>query len=287
MAALLALSLGCGGSAARDPGGTSPGDSRVATSTGTDVVDLSREPFSYPSGIAFEGGSVWVSNYVSGGTGPLGGPGAPIIYRYDLSTGRPTGSIPSPSQWTSGLAFDGTALLVTDHTDATRLFRLSPDTGAILSSFELPYEPMMHSVAVDGSSIYVVDGALSSQSGTAVTYQQQITIYSASGVSTGVVYARSSSWNPGATPGSLNDIRGLAYGGETLWALVAPAATGAPYRLLNLSVTGEELSTIDLPGTAGRELSCLGYDGSFWTIELLPMSIVDLSVGKLLVRLSR
>ena len=80
-------------------------------------------------------------------------------------------------------------------------------------------------------------------------------------------------------------IRGLTYADGTLWALVAPETPGAAFRLLNLSVTGAELSIVDLPDTAARDLSELGHhDGSFWTIELLwPMSIADFRLRTRLV----
>jgi hypothetical protein len=250
--------------------------------TGTDpdsaaFIDLSGEAYSLPSGIAFQGGAVWVSNYVNGGHGP----GGRIIYRYDLETGRNTGSIPSPSDWTSCLGFDGTALLATDYTDSVRLFRLSPETGEVLTSFAIPGSGSTSGIAWDEVDFYVADYA-PTESGPST----RITRYSASGEQSEAIYARSASWSSGGTPGVLDAIRGLAYGDGALRALVSPASAGAPYRIMSLSVDGAELSSVEIPGTAGRDLNYLGYDdGSFWTIEYLPMSIADFSWGKRLVLL--
>jgi hypothetical protein len=240
------------------------------------LIDLSGEAYSLPSGIAFQGQSVWVSNYVNGGHGP----GAPIIYRYDLGTGRSTGSIPSPSDWTNCLGFDGTALLAIDYTDSVRLFRLSPATGAVLTSFAIPGSGSYDGIAWDDVHLYVADYVL-----TAGGPSTRITRYSASGGQSEVIYTRSGSWR-GGTGDVLDAIRGLAYGDGALWALVSPASAGAPYRIMSLSVEGAEQSSVDLPGTAGRDLNYLGYhDGSFWTIEYLPMSIADFSWGKRLLPL--
>jgi hypothetical protein len=240
----------------------------------TGFIDLSREAYSLPSGIACQDRSIWVSNYVNGGNGP----GARIIYRYDLETGRSTGSIPSPSDWTTCLGFDGTALLAIDYTDSVRLFRLSPETGAVLSSFAIPWSGSYSGIAWDGAHFFVADYVVTGDGPST-----RISEYSASGEPSGVIYARSGSWNSGSTPGVLGTIRGLTYRDGALWALVSPGSAGAPYRLLSLSVEGAELSSAELSGSAGRDLNYLGWNGTFWTIELLPMSIADFAQGKRLV----
>lgn len=276
LSSALVSTAACNGSRETRPTTASGVSSKGPFDGATGFIDLSRETYSLPSGIAFEGRSIWVSNYVNGGNGS----GAPIIYRYDLGSGRSTGSIPSPSQWTTGLAFDGAALLAIDHTDSVRLFRLSPDTGAIISSFSIPESGSYWGIAWDGAYLYVAD-YVATRDGPST----QISKYSASGEPYGVIYARSGSWWVG-TGVALDAIRGLAYGDGSLWALVTPASSGAPFRLLRLSVTGTELSTVDVPDTAGRDLNYLGYDGSFWSIEMLPMSISDFSQGKRLVTLN-
>jgi hypothetical protein len=235
-------------------------------------IDLSGEAYSLPSGVAVQGGSIWVSNYVNGGTGP----GPRLIYRYDLATRRSTGSIPAPSDWTGGLGFDGTALLATN---TVQLFRLAPETGDVLSSFPIAAGGSCWGIAWDGARYYVADYTL-----TASGYATRITRYSASGAPSGVIVTRDGSFIDGGPATAFDAIRGLAYHDGTLWALVSPRSAGAPYRLLNLSVDGAELSSVEIPDTAGRDLGNLGYDGSsFWTIELLPMSIADFSQGKRLI----
>lgn len=234
-------------------------------------IDLSGEAYSLPAGLAVQGRSIWVSNYVNGGTGP----GARLIYRYDLGTGRNTGSIPSPSDWTGCLGFDGASLLANG---AVQLFRLSPRTGDVLSSFPIA-SGSCWGIAWDGAHDYVADYTL-----TAAGWATRITRYSASGAPSGVIFTRDGSFIPGGPATAFDAIRGLTYHDGSLWALVSPRSAGAPYRLLNLSVDGAERSSVEIPDTAGRDLSNLAFDGSsFWTIELLPMSLADFSQGKRLI----
>lgn len=208
-----------------------------------------------PSGITGDGQSLWVSNYAQGA-------GANVIFRYTKSTGLVQGGpIPTPSQWTSNLCFDGSNIWLTDYLEEAKIFKISPTTGAILASFPAIISSVAHQpagLAWDGNYLYYAQ-SINTSSG-----QVGSTIYKidpVSGASLGVVYTT-----------TRYVIDGMVFRDNSLW-FVSAAYLGSPAvitnKLVNISLAGAELAVKDLPNhNIGGLMSGWDYllyiDG--WTI---------------------
>jgi len=104
------------------------------STTGT-VLDSFSIPFNYMAGLTYDGNYVRVANYYPNDNAR--------IHKMDPVTGDTiTPSIPSPHPQPWGLAWDGENLWVTDDGQDTPddgyVFKLDPNTGAVLDSFEAP-----------------------------------------------------------------------------------------------------------------------------------------------------
>jgi len=78
-----------------------------------------------------------------------------IIYKTDPTTGANVDTLPAPSRWPGGVAWDGTNLWVSDfRSGSTRMFEVDPVTGDTLSSFPVQYSYSPGGVAWDGEYLY-------------------------------------------------------------------------------------------------------------------------------------
>jgi hypothetical protein len=227
------------------------------------IYNISYDPYSLASSLTWDGQYIWVSNYVEGG---LGG-GSRKIYKYDITSGLSAGNIPSPSDWTSSLCYDGTYIDLVDYTDSgLQIFRISKDDGTIVSSFPIDYSPAQYGLAWDGQYLYLATYDLG------VDNQPVSRIYKydpSNGANMGIIYTRYGSYDP-ASGGIYSTIEGLTYNDASLWVLVDPDVGGGPFKIINISLDGQELSTMDVPDSENNTNSITGLtyiQDAFWYIR--------------------
>ena len=219
-------------------------------------IDLSHE-FSAngynPSGLTGDGESLWVSNYAQGS-------GFNVIVKYNRSTGQVQGSIPSPSQWTKNLCFDGSDIWLTDYVGGVgKIFRISKTDGAVLASFPAILSSSAHQaggLAWDGSNLYYAESVINPNTGELGSRIYKID--PTSGSSLGIVYETSA-----------YVIDGLAFRNGSLWFVSSFNSTALnTNKLVNISLAGSVLSVKDLPRSSGHGLTAgadyllfIAYDG--------------------------
>jgi len=116
------------------------------------------------SDVMVEGTSSMTMGWVDGWLWrPQWGPPA-TLYKTDPTTGATVDTLPSPSQWPSGVAWDGASLWVSDYLGSAKMFEVNPTTGDTLSSFPIQYSYSQGGVAWDGEYIY--EGICPSNQGT-------------------------------------------------------------------------------------------------------------------------
>ncbi len=77
------------------------------------------------------------------------------IYKTDPTTGAIVDTLPAPSLWPCGVAWDGTSLWVSDFlSGAMRMFEVDPVTGDTIKSFPIQYSHSPGGVAWDGEYLY-------------------------------------------------------------------------------------------------------------------------------------
>ncbi len=244
---IFAVSLGgCGG----DSEGPTP-------STGSDIttytINLSNEFRTsgyWPSGVTYDGQYLLVSNYAQGSN-------INIIYKYDKSTGLVRGSIPSPSQWTKNLSFDGSNIWLTDYLSGSeQIIKISKIDGSIISSVPAISSSAAHNpggLAWEGQNLYYAESINNPNTGVLGS-----TIYKIdpnTGSSLGTVYKTTTYY-----------IDGLTYKNNSLWFIsTIYSGNSVTNKLVNISLAGFELSVTNLPSSNIQGLTNANDD--LWYIE--------------------
>lgn len=218
-----------------------------------DIIDLSlefTESNATPFGLAFDGQNFWASNNYQGiGTNP--------IYRYDKSTKLMSGKIYSPSQWPRDLTWSGNHLWFDDYVnDQVQIFKVSSD-GTVISNFPailsgLNYQPT--GLAFDGQYLYQAE-TINGTNTISLIYK----LDPENGNLVDTVYSTNQ-----------RRISGIAYNENSLWILSSVFADfpGPVYKLVNISMEGEELSVIDLFDGFSNVSGLAIAGGSFWTVSI-------------------
>jgi len=108
------------------------------------ILDSLNTPGSAPTGLAFDGKSIWVADRLSDS-----------LYALDPVSGKVLKSMPAPGYIITGLAWDGEALWCVDIGE-NKIYRVNPETGLTLHSFDSPM-PMPADAAWDGEYLWIVD----------------------------------------------------------------------------------------------------------------------------------
>ncbi len=206
----------------------------------------------YPSGIAEDEKSVWVSKTSSSSI-------KGIIYQYDKGNGKLLGTIPTPSEWTRNLTFDGTDLWLIDHIDGNKFFRLSRTNGEVLASTPLDTYPLYYQpsgLAASADFLYLavsIDNLNTGEFGSKIYKIDKKT-----GATLAIIYETTS-----------HKISGLAFANNNLWFTSFhrelerftfiwkghEVVTDQISKLTNISLNGEVLSTKDISPNFVQHLS--------------------------------
>ena len=114
------------------------------------VVDSFKVNIPAPSGICFDSEFFWISNYAAYRGGNM-------IYKLDSKSWEIINSISSYSQWTSGIAWDGSGLWALEatfnHYPNISLIKYSPE-GVVVRDIPAVYSCYWAGIAWDGTYIY-------------------------------------------------------------------------------------------------------------------------------------
>ncbi len=77
-----------------------------------------------------------------------------VICETDPTTGADVDTLMPPSQWPSGVAWDGTSLWIVDYLSGERMFEVDPATGDTIRSFPIQYTAYPGGAAWDGEYLY-------------------------------------------------------------------------------------------------------------------------------------
>lgn len=234
-------------------------DTTIPTTPPLSFIDISKEfkmggGIIYPdtpSSVTWDGTYFWVSNYAQGN-------GNKIIYKYDKTTGLAVGSIPSPSEWTQSLCFDGNNLWLTDYINSDKFFKISRTDGSIISSFYNSFGTS--GLAWDGQYLYAANTTYPSPS-TSTVYK----IDPNSGTSLGVIYTTTK-----------YAISGLTFKDNSLWFLSRSTSDSIPSKIVHITMDGIELSAVNLPSTeltiSDQITGLTNANGELWYLRALGQS---------------
>lgn len=127
-----------------------------------DVVQQFAAPGSCPTGLTFDGESLWLADKMSD-----------LLYRIDPKTGRVVESLPAPGFKIEGLASEGKFLWALD-TDDRKALKLDPKTGITEKQIPVPVSSPQ-GLAFDGENLWVGDVKrhrlcqISTEDGTTIT----------------------------------------------------------------------------------------------------------------------
>lgn len=164
-------------------------------------------------------------------------------------------SLTAPGQGPSGIAWDGSALWVVDTQDfeTYKLYRIDPQSGSVLSSFEVP-TIIPDALTWDGSRLWLVDGVES----------KLLQIDPSNGKVLKSLAA------PGTYP------TGIAWDGSALW--VADADDLKIYKIN--PITGKVIDSFDAPGFFPTGLA---WDGQYlWHLDTVSIYKLDPNGGTVL-----
>lgn len=110
-------------------------------------------PAHHPSGLAFDGKSLWMADRKTD-----------LLYCLDPSDGKILRTLPSPAYWPSALAWDGQYLWCADtyggkdESEGYKgiIYKIDPETGTVLKTLEAPVDHPV-GLAWDGSYLWCVD----------------------------------------------------------------------------------------------------------------------------------
>jgi len=113
-------------------------------STPGDIVKKIDVPFHNPTGIAWDGKSLWVADRMKD-----------KFYRIDCKKGKVVDSLVSPAYFPSGLAWDGKLLWSTDP-GTRKIYATDPSNGLTVKTIDSP-SPSPMGIAWDGEYLWVSD----------------------------------------------------------------------------------------------------------------------------------
>jgi hypothetical protein len=96
------------------------------------IIDSFYLPIPAPSGVCFDGKYLWITNYSAAR-------GERSIYKLDYKSKRIIDSLLSPSQWTTGISYDGVNLIVMDYYNQEPSMIIITTTGNILRTIPIIY----------------------------------------------------------------------------------------------------------------------------------------------------
>ncbi len=111
-----------------------------------DVVARWPSPGKTPTGLAFDGGRIWLADH-----------GADQLIAIDAKTGKELKRLKSPGYRPAGLAYDGEQLWCVDVLEA-KLYRIQPDTGLVSRVIPSPVK-VPRGLAFDGHALWLSDDA--------------------------------------------------------------------------------------------------------------------------------
>jgi hypothetical protein len=155
---------------------------RGAAAKPGDVTRSFASPARTPTGLAFDGTSLWVADRRTA-----------TIYEVDPRDGRVRSQLPTPGWQPEGLAWDGTALWAADGAER-KLYRLDPRRRVVLRSLDAPGKSP-RGLAWDGTALWVADDRRG----------EVVAVDVADGAELGAFKV------------PVKDVRGLAFDGRYLW----------------------------------------------------------------------
>ena len=219
------------------------------------VVDTIFTNIPNPSGICSDGESFWVPNYAAAS-------GNTEIYRIDIRSRCIADSIPSPDQWTTGMAWDGSSLWVTGvdfslPPPQSCLKKLSTK-GQILGYYQSDYSCYWDGIAWDGTYLYYGTNTCS-------VYESRQTsmIFKASHDNGTIVDS--------IAPPSGN-INGLVYDRGFFW--YCDLLAGMIYKI---TVDGNIVTSFPTPGGYASGLAIA--KGFLWNIDFQTNCIYQIDIG--------
>jgi L-ascorbate metabolism protein UlaG (beta-lactamase superfamily) len=187
----------------------------------------------FPSGIAGDSQSIWISNYPATITGQK------RIFRYKRSTGEFLDSIPTPSLWASNLCYVDGYIWLTDYVDGgLKIIKISANDGAIVATSPAIQTTPAHApagIAWDGSNLYYAESVNNQNTG-----ELGSTIYKIdplTGKSIATIYTS-----------TVYKMNGLTFRNGSFWFISSIYGNGTIVnKLVNISGKGVELSVKNLP----------------------------------------
>ncbi|HXF90506.1 MAG TPA: hypothetical protein VNJ29_01095, partial [Candidatus Nitrosotenuis sp.] len=112
------------------------------------VVDAISLNIPAPSGICFDGNLFWIPNYAAAS-------GNQLIYEFDIKKSQIVDSIPSPSLWATGMAWDGSSIWLKGSYQSfgSSLIKITR-TGQVETFFNSVYSCYWGGIAWDGTNLY-------------------------------------------------------------------------------------------------------------------------------------
>lgn len=109
-----------------------------------EVIRSFQLPFSVPTGLTFDGSSLWVADHRTD-----------RLFALNPKTGKTVRSIPSPGFWPMGLAWDGQSLWNLDQKE-NKIYKIDPKDGSILTVLDAP-STRPEGLAWDGQTLWLTD----------------------------------------------------------------------------------------------------------------------------------
>lgn len=227
-----------------DCGGPCPECELALIDIRNDFPEENAQPF----GLAFDGENFWVANNYQGiGTNP--------IFKYDALTGEMRGKIFSPGAWPRNLICYDTNLCFTDYITEGKMY-FATFSGEILRDLPIFLQGASYEVsglAIDDQSIYEAQSILGWDSASSI-YRLDFQ----TGAILDTVY-QTNKYN----------ICGLALMEGSLWFISSNLVnSGSGVKLVNISIEGEEISSIPIDNINPNITGLTCANGAFWTSNL-------------------
>lgn len=115
-----------------------------------DVMNSIPTQSSYWQGMTWDGQSLWCSEILLG-----------KIHQVDPAFGTVIKTFDAPGTMVEGLAWDGTYLWAMENgngpTQPSALYKLDPEDGSVIESFDNPFGVWLHGITFDGEYLWMVD----------------------------------------------------------------------------------------------------------------------------------
>ena len=211
-----------------------------------------------PTGVAFDGANIWVTNYSSNTVTELAAATGAVVNTYN------PGTLSDPA----GIAFDGANIWVANAA-ANNVSKLSAATGAVVATYRVGTDP--YAIAFDGSNIWVTNVTGNSVTKLQATTGTMLGTYSVGSSPDGIAFDGTNIWVANGGSGTVTKLlastgdfvgtysvgsfpHGVAFDGTNIW--VANYSSGTVTKLL--AATGAPVGTY----TVGTKPQGVVFDGT-------------------------